>query len=222
MAYLFEEEKHNTAKYIARIIPILIVVMWLIIIYHSICKSDEQKPQQESAQQTSESIYIETSETEEPSYTYYDIPLSVDFQCWITDLCRDSDFTPEIIYGIMYVESRFQNINSENNNYCGYMQIANEYFDYYIDISQQAYKLFPEEVDINNPKANVIAALSALEKWKKVCDEKGYPNMDAYLETYNKGYTYFSMSKKSTTYANKVYEFINSLNDKKFILQQNK
>lgn len=66
----------------------------------------------------------EPTETPEPEYIYYDVPLSDELQQYAQDLCRKYDFPRyDIIIALIDIESSYRSdVISKTNDY-GYMQI---------------------------------------------------------------------------------------------------
>ncbi len=56
---------------------------------------------------------------------FYDVPLSEAKQMYVIQMAEEFDIPPELIFGVMYVETRYrENVNSANGKYLGIMQIA--------------------------------------------------------------------------------------------------
>ena len=132
-------------------------------------------------------------------YNYYDIPLSIELQDFVIELCKDKPFTPELVYGIIFTESRFipTAINQPTKCY-GLMQVMQPYFLHWN----------PDGTDILDPKDNITAGVNALYAWSVICQEKGFVSIYDYLEAYNKGYTHFSMPAPTYDYAARVMSYI--------------
>lgn len=63
------------------------------------------------------------AEEQEPAPTYYDIPLSHFLQDYTVEVCTAFGLDPEIAYGVMYVESRYQP-DADSGQAYGLMQIS--------------------------------------------------------------------------------------------------
>ena len=142
--------------------------------------------------------------------TTYAIPLSQEHQDLITNLCEDKPFTPEVIYSIIFVESRFiPTAHNPNSDCYGLMQVNKRYFRHWL--SSYAGVITPAQEDILNPTQNIIAGVNALNEWRLICEAKGYYEVKDWLEAYNKGYTFFSMSNPTYSYANEVFKYMETL-----------
>lgn len=72
-------------------------------------------------------IDTDDKENEEISGTIelYDVPLPAAKQQYVFEMAEEFEIPPELIFGVMYVETRYkENINSANGKYLGIMQIA--------------------------------------------------------------------------------------------------
>lgn len=75
---------------------------------------------------------VETETDEDPSvqlpegvYVKYDVPLSESMQIYIIDTAEKFGIPPELMFGVMHVESRYKvSAISKNGKYIGMMQIA--------------------------------------------------------------------------------------------------
>lgn len=162
-------------------------------------------PQQEQVQLDASVV------TESPITTeYYSIPLSPEMQDFVKALCNKMDFNPATVYGIMYVESRFQNVTTDNIH-IGLMQVNKNYFPQWVSTSTEYWSLTDREQHVENFKANVIGGVYALNACRVECLKRGYTQERDWLEVYNKGMTYFSMDPNDCTYANKVFNYIETL-----------
>lgn len=114
---------------------------------------------------------LETSEPEEAPElepTYYDIPVSHFLQAYTLEVCEAYGLPPEIAFGVMYVESRFQP-DADSGQAYGLMQISN--------VVAEAYG-----VDATDPKANI-----KLGCWLLATYYHQYEDMHKALMAYNQG-----------------------------------
>ena len=107
-------------------------------------------------------------EEQEPAPTYYDIPLSHFLQDYTTEVCEAYGLAPEIAYGVMYVESRYQP-DADSGQAYGFMQISNVVAESY-------------GVDATDPKANI-----KLGCWLLATYYHQYEDMHKALMAYNQG-----------------------------------
>lgn len=107
-------------------------------------------------------------EEQEPAPTYYDIPLSHFLQDYTTEVCEAYGLAPEIAYGVMYVESRYQP-DADSGQAYGLMQISN--------VVAEAYG-----VDATDTKENI-----KLGCWLLATYYHQYEDMHKALMAYNQG-----------------------------------
>ena len=105
---------------------------------------------------------------EEPAPTYYDIPLSHFLQDYTMEVCDAYGLAPEIAYGVMYVESRYQ-LGAESGQAYGLMQISRVVAESY-------------GVDATDPKANI-----KLGCWLLATYIDQYEDVHRALMAYNQG-----------------------------------
>ena len=108
------------------------------------------------------------AEEQEPAPTYYDIPLSHFLQDYTVEVCDAYGLAPEIAYGVMYVESRYQP-DADSGQAYGFMQISR--------VVAEAYG-----VDATDPKANI-----KLGCWLLATYYHQYEDMHKALMAYNQG-----------------------------------
>jgi soluble lytic murein transglycosylase-like protein len=115
------------------------------------------------------------------------IPLSAEQQQFVQELCKDSIFTPTLLYTIMSVESQF-NINATSKgNDIGIMQIHKTYFDFYVSQNEYRFELFnADPTQHYNFKTNVITGLNALEYIARIYNTTNFREI---LAHYNGGNT---------------------------------
>lgn len=123
---------------------------------------------------------------------YYDIPIDQDIQDLIFEMANYYEFPIELIYQIMYTESRFdQYATSETSDY-GIMQLNSMFYDHYAYNIHDSYDYIIEDgFDIYNIPDNVLVALRVLDEWRDICNSYGYYEYADYLESYNRGYGFF-------------------------------
>ena len=105
---------------------------------------------------------------EEPTPTYYDIPLSHFLQDYTVEVCDAYGLDPAVAYGVMYVESRFQP-DADSGQAYGLMQISWAVAESY-------------GVDVTDPKANI-----KLGCWLLATYYHQYEDMHKALMAYNQG-----------------------------------
>lgn len=136
---------------------------------------------------------------------YYDIPLTVEEQNIVKEVCAHYDIPETIIYGIAYTESRFQSdaVNAAGN--CiGLMQINKEYRRAWMNQSEFKHYL---TTDLTNPITNLIVGIEAFRNWR---DSTNTAAIEDILEYYNKGWSHKPQTSEYN-YANKVIDYSKQL-----------
>ena len=168
---------------------------------------DVSPPEQEQTQTSSCGVSI----MEAPKDTYYNIPLAQELQDYTNQMCLIYGIDPEIVYGIMYVESRFQNVTSDNIH-MGLMQVNKNYFPDLVKLCGYFQDIPESERNIYHDRANILAGIVCLDLWRNEALAQGYTSLTMALEAYNKGYAAFKDSSLfSQKYSRKVFEFIDTL-----------
>lgn len=136
----------------------------------------------------------------------YDVPLSVEQQTFVQHVAIYYNISPEIIYGIMSVESNFDT-QAKSKHCIGIMQVDERYASQWIANSRHLINCY-NITDVSNLydfKLNVILGCQAYEEWAKIISDK---NMDLTIDTlgaYNNGYNY--IAQPDYEYAAKVLTF---------------
>lgn len=150
---------------------------------------------------------IELEPSSDPVYTFtnYNVPLADEVKQMIKDVSDYYNFDELLIYQIIYVEtgSTFDIYANNNNTYLGLMQVG-PYGKAYISTGDPFDKyLTVDTYDLFNPVHNVIVGIRMLDAWRTECNKRGYYDTYAYLDTYNRGYDFFS-SPNYNPYSDKV------------------
>jgi len=139
---------------------------------------------------------------------YYDIPISNEDQDFIKEVCEYYNFSEELIYKIMYVESRFDKDIISKTNAHGIMQINYLYYKSYVyNYNDDFNYIYEDGFDIYNIKHNALIGIRQLSYWRDVCSGRGYNNIESILQCYNRGFKYFN-NTTNTNYADKVINTI--------------
>ena len=152
-----------------------------------------------------DSLETEVSQPQQaqPAITYYNVPLTREQQEFVTALCEQYNVDVKTVYGVMYVESKF-NPSARNGRCYGLMQIA-----------RINHKTLKKELGISNFldfEDNATAGVYMLS------DLYGrYRSYHKALMAYNMGETgarkYFVKGIKKTSYSNKVMRYAKSFKE---------
>lgn len=121
----------------------------------------------------------------------YDVPLSVELQQEVENLCAEYDFDARMIYGIMAVESNFTSGITSDNVHVGLMQINRNYTDDPIRA---------REDDIYN----IRWGFKILDDWRTA--SKSDDPRD-WLECYNRGWEHLNSIVPTYNYSEKVLDY---------------
>ena len=137
--------------------------------------------------------YVSSQPQNKPAY--FDIPVSEDLQDFTRKVCEVYQLDERIMYGIMYVESRFQEDAVSSVGCQGLMQVTPSYADTWLSTSR-ANKILDEvganKVNLFHPYTNIVAGAEALTAWREAAQK--YDNIlpYLYLDAYHKGWKAFS------------------------------
>lgn len=144
---------------------------------------------------------VSEEETEE-SFEFDYIPLSDDLKRHVREMCEFYNFEEELIYQIIYVESKF-NPDASSGLCNGLMQVSPVYSDHYADIDDGCpYEISSDNYDIYDPYDNIVLGLRCLSDWRSMGTNKGYSDISDWLSFYNMGWGYMSYGPNG--YAEKV------------------
>lgn len=121
----------------------------------------------------------------------YDVPLSVELQQEVENLCAEYDFDARMIYGIMAVESNFTSGITSDNVHVGLMQINRNYTDDPIRA---------REDDVYN----IRWGFKILDDWRTA--SKSDDPRD-WLECYNRGWEHLNSIVPTYNYSEKVLDY---------------
>lgn len=121
----------------------------------------------------------------------YDVPLSVELQQEVENLCAEYDFDARMIYGIMAVESNFTSGITSDNVHVGLMQINRNYTDDPIRA---------REDDVYN----IRWGFKILDDWRTA--SKSDDPRD-WLECYNRGWEHLNSIVPTYSYSEKVLDY---------------
>lgn len=121
----------------------------------------------------------------------YNVPLSVELQQEVENLCAEYDFDARMIYGIMAVESNFTSGITSDNVHVGLMQINRNYTDDPIRA---------REDDVYN----IRWGFKILDDWRTA--SKSDDPRD-WLECYNKGWEHLNSIVPTYNYSEKVLDY---------------
>ena len=194
------KQKHNDKPYLiimwATIIICFLYLMYKVLACHEpVVKTNESLPQQDSSQVVNEELSASPSLDNYTLGIIHDVPLDIQTQFFVQNLCEKYTLDASIIYGMMYVESRFSDSDTDGN-VIGIMQTDVRYMPAWL--SGETYNSQLEQ--------DITAGIKALTEWRKVCETKGH-KYDLYylLGTYNQGYDYFQ--KPNDDYAQQVIDY---------------
>lgn len=126
-----------------------------------------------------------------PESIRYDVPLSVELQQEVENLCAEYDFDARMIYGIMAVESNFTSGITSDNVHVGLMQINRNYTDDPIRA---------REDDVYN----IRWGFKILDDWRTAT--KSDDPRD-WLECYNRGWEHLNSIVPTYNYSEKVLDY---------------
>lgn len=118
----------------------------------------------------------------------YDIPIDIDIQKYIYEICNELDIEYELVLGLFQLESRFdndlvcQNLNGTKD--VGIGQLNNKYSEWYGELAGI------QNFDINNIRHNIKASLYGLDFYIEYWNDKDIEsdNVIVYgLNSYNMG-----------------------------------
>lgn len=198
-------KKHSDKDlYTYAIIALFIIwgIVWCLIfknIYDTSISTEKKSLPKQDSSLVQTHVPPNESTVDQKFITLHNVPLDIKTQLFVQDLCNKYDFNIELVYGIMYVESRFN--NTVTNGYCvGIMQTDTRYMNTWLRGETWSTEL----------EKNIIAGVKALASWRGVCESKGiYDNVYYLLGTYNQGNTYFN--SPNNEYAHKVIDYANSI-----------
>ena len=121
----------------------------------------------------------------------YNVPLSVELQQEVENLCAEYDFDARMIYGIMAVESNFTSGITSDNVHVGLMQINRNYTDDPIRA---------REDDVYN----IRWGFKILDDWRTA--SKSDDPRD-WLECYNRGWEHLNSIVPTYNYSEKVLDY---------------
>ena len=151
-----------------------------------------------------------TAESEIVMTPIYDVPLTVGEQQFVEEIAEQFGIQPQIIFGIMYVESGFDNA-ATSEECIGIMQVDKNYAPQWVTNSEHLIKQYniPDVSDLHDFKLNVILGCQAYSEWRTIIQTKGMrPNLDT-LGAYNNGYNY--IAQPDYKYAANVLAFATTL-----------
>lgn len=120
-------------------------------------------------------------------YVYYTIPLSHSEQDFVREVSSYYEIPHEIVFQLMYVESRYgKHVISTTHDY-GIMQVNRSVVSTMWRRSD-LYDQYLQEMDLLNFKQNVVLGVRELAYWRDYCVSKGYRAVEDYLESYNRGF----------------------------------
>lgn len=131
---------------------------------------------------------------------YSNIPMTDDLKLHIRNVCKLYDFDEDIIYKIIYHESRYHQY-SDNGICKGLMQVHSRYSDYYAKQSDGVYNI-SSNYDIYDPYTNILLGIRCLSEWRETAISYGYTDIKDWLSFYNMGWSY--MTYGSNGYAEKI------------------
>ena len=167
------------------ILILLVVVLTGIISY--------QAPPPEVAVETQTDVPIDILPT--PVYNM-SVPLTVEQQQFVQEVCRDTIYTPDLLYAVMSVESKFNVDAYSVTQDIGIMQINSTYYRFYIDCNPKRYIDYNANTETYYSfKTNVITGINALEYWQAIYSTTDYREI---LAHYNGG------NSPNYNYADKV------------------
>lgn len=141
--------------------------------------------------------------------TYYDTPLSDDFQVYIKRICDEYNVDFETVLGIISAESSF-NINAVSDDCIGLMQVKSIHLD---ELKQIGI------IDLFDPHQNIEAGVYLYSKAIKKSDDINHA-----LMIYNNGFSGAQQLKnngiKETCYTKKVLRFAAELNVKMRVYEE--
>ena len=161
------------------------------------------------AGETTEAQTVPTSKNELVCTTFYDIPLSDEFQIYIQSACEQHQVDYKSVLGIIFAESGF-NPNAVNGDCIGLMQVKTIHLN---ELQQIGI------TDLNNPYQNVEAGIylfaDAIEK---------SDNINQALMVYNNGFNgaqeLISNGVFETCYTKKVLRFAAELDVKARVYEE--
>lgn len=128
------------------------------------------------------------------------LPISDKFRSHVSEVCQLYNFDENLIYQIIYHESRFQS-NADNGLCQGLMQVNKNYIKHYANINDGVYDI-SDDYDVFDPYDNVILGVRVLDDWRRMGKDSGYNKLVDWLSFYNQGWSY--KSSKSQRYAKAV------------------
>lgn len=133
---------------------------------------------------------------------YYDVPLTIDEQNIVYEICLYYNIDVKLVYQIIRQESNWNEKAVSKTNDHGLMQLNGRYYNSYKD-RNDGFNYLLKDFNIYNKIHNILLGVRQLAEWKKVCNSKGYYEVNSMLECYNRGYGYFD-NTSNTRYSNSV------------------
>lgn len=147
----------------------------------------------------------QTPETQESKPMFFrmneNVPLTKEQQMFVTNALADTDFPPELIYAIMYVESGFNTEAISSEGSYGIMQLHKPYIKHHMDKTKTQRERYG--ITSENPlnfEVNVLMGINALNEWQHLYNKETFEEI---LAHYNGGFRY-----PNYKYANKVIEIM--------------
>lgn len=134
------------------------------------------------------------------SSEFNNIPMTEQLKLHIKKMCDFYEFEEELVYQIIYCESRY-NPCADNGLCKGLMQLNKNYVSSYAEMNDGAYEI-KENYDIFDPYTNIVLGLRCLSDWRRMGTSQGYSDISDWLSFYNMGWSY--KSKGPNGYANSV------------------
>lgn len=129
---------------------------------------------------------IDTTE-ENDEFEY--VPMSPEIRSFVREMCKFYDFDEEMIYQMIYVESRFH-VDAGQDHACkGLMQVSEKYANEYAKQNNDLYEI-PEDYDIYDPKTNITLGMRFLDYFRNYCEKRGLDGKVDALNLYNRGWSY--------------------------------
>ena len=117
------------------------------------------------------------------------IPISPEIRSFVREMCKFYDFDEEMIYQMIYVESRFH-VDAGQDHACkGLMQVNEKYANEYAKQNNDLYEI-PEDYDIYDPKTNITLGMRFLDYFRNYCEKRGLDGKVDALNLYNRGWSY--------------------------------
>lgn len=152
----------------------------------------------QSLQETSLESYESTTTDLHTEFT--NIPMTKELKLHIKEMCKFYNFEEELVYQIIYRESRYDPY--ADNGLCqGLMQLNKNYVNDYATMDDGAYEI-SEDYDVFDPYTNVVLGLRCLSDWRRMGTSQGYTDLYDWLSFYNMGWSY--KNKGSNGYAEMV------------------